>query len=109
MGTFFIKKRYIIPLILSHAINNVISATTLWLYNAKSIPFISITLYLYLPLFLVSALLFIVFKKHIKSGLQSFKSIGKEYLNESGSSKITTIFIDIILGIVLFYIIIFLF
>jgi membrane protease YdiL (CAAX protease family) len=30
MGTFYIKKRYIIPLILAHAINNIISATTLW-------------------------------------------------------------------------------
>lgn len=109
MGTFFIKKRYIIPLILSHAINNIISATTLWLYNVRTFTFASISLYLYLPLFLVSIILLIIFIKNVKSGLSAFKKIGAEYFDENSPSKITMILIDVLLGLVLFYIIIFLF
>jgi membrane protease YdiL (CAAX protease family) len=109
MGTFFIKKRYLIPLILAHTLNNIISATALWLFHEKSIAFLDIAKTLYLPLLIVSVLLFVIFFGQVKSGLKSFGKIPHEYFTESGDSKIFMILLDLALGFIMFFITLFLF
>lgn len=108
---FMGKKRYIWPLIIAHALNNVISATSVWLYNNNGASytefsqigvFWDIAIPLYVPLLLVSIILFIVFRKHTKSGIKQYFEIGAKYGQELGDSKVKLVIFDVILSILIF-------
>ena len=102
-GTFLIKKRYLLPLIGAHALNNIISATALWLYGIKSIPFKNIAIYLYAPMLICSFILLIVFRKKVKYALSKFFRIPKFYSEESDKKGLRTLLFDIGLGLMIFF------
>jgi membrane protease YdiL (CAAX protease family) len=103
---FIMKKRYIIPLIFAHTLNNIISASAVWMFN-QGIQFSQIAQSVYLPLLIISAILFIIFRKHVVSGLRNYKNIIPEYIKEIKQSK-TNIFlaivIDLLIGIMLWFV-----
>lgn len=108
---FIGKKRYIWPLIISHALNNVISSASVWLYNNNGAEYVEwsqigvffdIAIPLYIPLLIISGILLIVFRKHNKSGMKQYFEIGKKYGEELGDSKGKLILFDIILSLLIF-------
>lgn len=104
---FIMKKRFIIPLIFAHTANNIISSTALWMFANRGYMFIDIAKLLYLPLLIVSLILLVVFHKKVISGLKSFGKMFPEYLKESGKShreRATSIFLDVIFGIILLFV-----
>ena len=58
LAMILIRKRWIIPGILAHTLNNIITAHAIWNYLQGN-DFIVVVLYLYLPLLLISIVLFI--------------------------------------------------
>ncbi|MBD3352374.1 MAG: CPBP family intramembrane metalloprotease [Candidatus Lokiarchaeota archaeon] len=103
-GVFMIKRRWLIPLIIAHWLNNVISASALWLYNQQSLTFGRISLILYLPFLIVGVVLAILFRKHIAVEYKPYKQIFKKYAEESGPNKTGLVLTDIGVGFLIFLI-----
>ncbi|MGQ4872677.1 MAG: CPBP family intramembrane glutamic endopeptidase [Promethearchaeia archaeon] len=101
------KKKVIFPVIFAHALNNIISAHTLWNYLQGN-DFIIIAIYLYLPLLIISIVILILkfstIKTSIISGINFFKSYAEndKEINESKSDKYFRIFFDFLFAGLLF-------
>ncbi|MCP4764510.1 MAG: CPBP family intramembrane metalloprotease [archaeon] len=101
---FFIKKRYIWPLIFAHFINNVVSITVTWLFNTIGLSYLTITIFLYLPCLIVGIILAIKFKSKIIFALGEYRKIFPNYFKEIKKTKakvILIVFIDLLLAIFL--------
>jgi hypothetical protein len=102
-----IRKRWIFPGIFAHALNNIITVHAIWSY-LKGNDFSIVTVYLYIPLLVVSICLFIWQYRRVKEGL----SIGiKEFLayfkndlkiNETTTDKIIRILLDLLFGMIIY-------
>ncbi|MHA1341927.1 MAG: CPBP family intramembrane glutamic endopeptidase [Promethearchaeota archaeon] len=102
-GIFFIKKRYFYPLWGAHAFNNIISATTLYLYQFKSIPFKNIALFVYIPCICITIILIIVFRNTINSSFSQFRKTIKNYAKENKGFVFYMILFDIGIAIIIFF------
>ncbi|MFX1275233.1 MAG: CPBP family intramembrane glutamic endopeptidase [Promethearchaeota archaeon] len=107
LSSFIIKKKWLFPLIFAHALNNIISAHTIWNYKQGN-NFLVITIYLYVPLLIISILLLIWqfsrIKTAVSTGFKEFISYFKpdSKRNESGGDLGIRILFDIIMGIIIF-------
>ncbi|TXT63638.1 MAG: Metal-dependent membrane protease, CAAX family [Promethearchaeota archaeon] len=109
LGVFFLRKKWLFPVIFSHALNNILSAHVLWLWN-NSVDFFFIFLYQYLPLLILGIILAAIqfprVKESLNSGVLELKDYFKnnEKLGETTSDKILRIIFDFFLGFVIFII-----
>lgn len=105
LALYILRKKWIFPLIFAHALNNIISAHILWNYPNSFIPF---SLYLYVPLLIISIFLFIWQFSRIKSsiniGFQDLKQYFKnnKKIGETSSDKYIRIMIDLLIGLLIF-------
>ncbi|MBD3197040.1 MAG: CPBP family intramembrane metalloprotease [Candidatus Lokiarchaeota archaeon] len=105
LSLFVLRKKWLFPVIFAHALNNIISAHTLWNYPND---FISIALYLYFPLLIISLLLgvwqFRRIKDAISIGLKDLRSYfsTKTVENKSKGAIVLRILIDLMIGILIF-------
>jgi membrane protease YdiL (CAAX protease family) len=107
LAFFIIKKKWILPLIMAHAINNIISAHAVWNYlqgNSIFLVFIS----LYIPLLVISIVLilwqFSRVKESVSDGLKEIKKyFQKDTKKEQDAGDVfIRILFDIILGFLIF-------
>jgi len=113
LGIFFVKRKWLFPLIFSHGLNNIISANTLWVWN-NSQDFLTIILVQYLPLLFISVILFVLQFSRIKNAFNSGIVEIKNYfttnkkLGENNKDKIIRIIFDFFIGFIIFIIALFL-
>jgi len=107
LSLLVLRRKWIFPVILAHALNNIISAHTLW-NSLKGNDFTNIALFLYCPLLIIGIVLFIWQFPRIKEGLSiGFKLLKtyfkseREYVDSIGD-KLFMIFIDLLIGIIVF-------
>ena len=107
LSLLVLRRKWIFPVILAHALNNIISAHTLWNFLDGN-DFTTIVLFLYYPLLIVGIILFIWqfprIKEALSIGFKLLKSYFKsetEYV-ESIGDKLFMIFIDLLIGIIAF-------
>jgi membrane protease YdiL (CAAX protease family) len=109
LAMIVIRKRWLFPVIFAHAVNNIITLHALWNYLQGN-EFISIALFLYCPLLIISIVLLILEFPRIKEGLSiGFKEFGSYFKNdirikESTSHKIVRILADFLFGAIIFLI-----
>ena len=107
LALFIIKKKWILPLIMAHALNNIISAHAVWNYLQGN-DFFLVFIYLYFPLLVVSVILlvwqFSRVKESVLNGLIDLKKFfQKESKKEQNTGDVVVrILVDIILGFLLF-------
>ena len=109
-----VKKKWLIPGIFAHAMNNIISSNAVWLY-IQGVKFSFTTIVLYLPLLIISILLLIWQFPKIKDGVSTGWGDLKGYVNiktqkvESKSDIIIIILVDLLIGAIVFLIGLFVF
>jgi len=107
LSLFIIKKKWIFPLIFAHALNNIISAHTIWNYMQGNGFFMN-TIFLYIPLLIISLILLIWQFSNIKTSLISGINDLISYfqpdtkLIESNKEMIFRILFDVIIGLMVF-------
>ncbi|MHA1688865.1 MAG: CPBP family intramembrane glutamic endopeptidase, partial [Promethearchaeota archaeon] len=69
LSSYILKKKWIFPLIIAHACNNILSAHVLWNYF-NGYPFERMVLFLYIPLLCVSGILYVARYTAIKKGIE---------------------------------------
>lgn len=106
LSIFIIRKKKIFPLIFAHALNNIISAHAVWNYLQGN-DFMVVTMNLYLPLLIVSGILFIWQFPRIKNSISDELSEIKTYFKaniKKGESKgdiYFRILFDIVIGFII--------
>ncbi len=84
LAIMILKKKRLFPVIFAHALNNIISAHAVWNYLQGN-DFSLVTIYLYLPLLVISAALFILYFSRIKNGISSGFNEFKTYFKKDES------------------------
>ncbi len=113
LGIFFLRKKWLFPLIFSHGLNNIISANALWFW-VNSYDFLIITLFQYIPLLCISVILFILqystIKEAIISGLIEIKNYftTNEKIGINKKMIILRVCFDFFIGFIIFVIALFL-
>jgi membrane protease YdiL (CAAX protease family) len=113
LGIFFLRRKWLFPVIFSHALNNIISANALWFWNNTG-DFLTISLYQYLPLLIIGIIIFILqysrIKEAINNGLVEFRSYfqNDERIRETKGDKAVRIISDLFIGAIIFIIALFL-
>ncbi|MHA2281096.1 MAG: CPBP family intramembrane glutamic endopeptidase, partial [Promethearchaeota archaeon] len=125
LALFVLRKKWILPVIIAHTINNIVSAHTVWSYWQEvlwggKISFQTIVISVYIPLFIIGILFVTVcllvvwdfssFRVGLSNGLSTFKTYFKRDSKEvkRDSKELTTgdtlfrIFIDILIGTLIF-------
>lgn len=111
---FIIRKKWLLPVIIAHAINNIVSAHAVW-NHLQGNDFSTLAMTLYLPLLFGSLLLFIWQFSNIKDALSTgFKEVKTYFqieqdIEDSNGDMIVRIVIDLIIGLLIFFIGTFLF
>ena len=106
LSILVLKKKSLFPVIFAHALNNIISAHAVWNYLQGN-DFSVVTIYLYFPLLIISLILFIWQFSEIKKGVFAVYNVIKEYFkpqkshNESKGDVLFRIFIDLLIGIII--------
>jgi membrane protease YdiL (CAAX protease family) len=109
LSLLIVRKKWILPAIIAHALNNIISTHTIWNYLQGN-SFEILILVLYLPLLIIAACLFVWFYPKIKEGILIGLKMLKDYFKfntEIGDSRfniIFRIFIDLLIGSLIFLI-----
>jgi len=109
LSLLIIRRKWIIPAIIAHAINNIVSAHAVWgLLQGYS--FTLISLYLYYPLLIIGSILFIWYYPQIKEGFSIGLDMLKNYfkrdntIEETKGDALFRVFFDIIMGLIIFVI-----
>ncbi len=114
LSIFIIKKKRLFPVIFAHAMNNIISAHAVWNYLQGN-DFIIVTIYLYLPLLIISAILFIWqfprIKSSVSNGFDEFKTYFKinKSIGESKGDLFFRFLFDFFIGVLILVIGLFIF
>ncbi|MFX1256998.1 MAG: lysostaphin resistance A-like protein [Promethearchaeota archaeon] len=109
-----LRKKKLFPVIFAHAINNIISAHAIWSYLQGN-EFIVITVYLYIPLLIISVVLFIWqfprIKESVSNGFKDFKTYFKidNTIGESKGELYFRILFDFLIAILILAIGLFIF
>ncbi|MEJ2294062.1 MAG: CPBP family intramembrane metalloprotease, partial [Candidatus Lokiarchaeota archaeon] len=107
LAMLLIRRRWIVPGIIAHALNNIITAQAIWNY-VNGNDFIRVALYLYLPLLIISVILLIWQFPRIKEGLSiGLKEFSKYFKNdpklkETTTDKVIRILLDFLFGLIIF-------
>jgi len=107
LSLLIVRKKWIFPLILAHALNNIISSHAIW-YHIRGWQFGSITLVLYLPLLIIGLILllwkFSIVKEGLIQGWKDLKEYGKidKQRVESTAVLFLIIVADLLMGFIIF-------
>ncbi|MFX0058604.1 MAG: CPBP family intramembrane glutamic endopeptidase [Candidatus Hodarchaeota archaeon] len=107
LALFILRKRWIFPVIFSHAVNNIITAHTIW-NHVQGNGFTQLAILVYTPLILISLTLFIWqfsrIKESLLNGLKEFKSYfsNDKSIKETSMDKIIRIMLDFLFGLIIF-------
>jgi membrane protease YdiL (CAAX protease family) len=119
LALFVLRKKWILPVIIAHALNNIVSAHTIWSFW-QNISFQITIFYVYIPLFIIGVLFVTVclllvwdfsnFREGLSNGFSMFKTYFKRESkeNERNPKEVTRgdtlfrIFIDIIIALLIF-------
>ncbi|MFX1358259.1 MAG: CPBP family intramembrane glutamic endopeptidase [Promethearchaeota archaeon] len=107
LALFVLRKRWIFPVIFSHALNNILSAHSIW-NNIQGNEFTSLAILVYTPFLLISLVLFIWqfsrIKESLSSGIKEFKKYfsNDKTIKESTSDKVIRIMLDFLFGLIIF-------
>ncbi len=115
LALFVLRKKWILPVIIAHALNNIVSAHTLWSYR-KAFPnfnFQVVAFYVYFPLFIIGVLFILVcillvwplssIKRGFSNGFTDFKTYFKRDTDERTTGDLLfRIFFDILIGFLIF-------
>lgn len=103
LSLIILKRKWLFPVIFAHSINNIISAHAIWNFLQGN-QFASIAIYLYLPLLIVGIILFVWqfsrIKESLSLGLKELRSYAMS--GESRSDKVVIIFVDFVIGVLVF-------
>jgi len=122
LALFVVRKKWILPVIIAHALHNIVSAHIIWSFwqEAPYFSFQTVTFFIYIPLFIIGILFVAVclllvwdfsdLKEGLSNGFIMLKTYFKRDSNElkQDSKEITKgdtffrIFIDIIIAILIF-------
>ncbi|MFW9826977.1 MAG: CPBP family intramembrane glutamic endopeptidase [Candidatus Thorarchaeota archaeon] len=107
LSLLVIRRKWIFPAIIAHALNNIISAHAVWSYWQGN-DFMFIGLYLYYPLLIIGCMLFTWNFSLIKESLSIGFNMLKTYFKRDKDIEITKgdsyfrVFFDILMGIMIF-------
>lgn len=107
LALFTLRKRWIFPAIFAHAVNNIITAHSIWNYLQGN-DFTNLLFYVYIPLLFISLALFIWqfsrIKESIKSGFKELLTYFKSDKNikEEPLDTVIRIMLDFLLGLIIF-------
>ncbi len=107
LSLLVIRKKWLFPAIIAHALNNIISAHAVWNFSQGN-DFIDIALFLYFPLLIIGFLLLIWQFPRIKESLSVGVKIFKEYFKideigeETSSDRGFRMFVDVIIAFLIF-------
>ncbi len=114
LSMLVIRKKWLIPAIFAHALNNIISSHAVWLY-IQGVDFSFTAIALYLPLLIFSLVLLIWQFPKIKQGisvglkdLKEYYSIDKQKV-ESKNDILIILLVDLLIGFIIFAIGLFVF
>ena len=103
-----IRRKWLFPSIFAHSMSNIIMVSMIWCFNGTN--YMDILLFFYIPLLIISIILFIWQFKRIKESLAIGLGMLKTYLkndeneDEQTSDKYFRIFFDIVIGFLTFLI-----
>lgn len=112
LALFVEKKKWILPAIMAHALNNIVSAHTIWNFG-QNINFLTTTFLIYIPLFIIGILFTIVcvllvwplsnVKEGLSNGFNMFKTYFKrDSIEKTKGDTLFRVFFDILLGSLIF-------
>ena len=107
LSLLVLRRKWLFPAIIAHALNNFISAHAVWNFLQGN-DFMAVALYLYYPLLIVGCMLFVWYYSQIKEGISIGLSMLKSYftrdnaIEETKGDTVFRIFIDILMGILIF-------
>ncbi|MHA2007948.1 MAG: CPBP family intramembrane glutamic endopeptidase [Promethearchaeota archaeon] len=112
LALFVAKKKWILPAIMAHALNNIVSAHTIWSFS-QNVNFLTTTFLIYIPLFIIGILFTIVcvllvwplssVKTGLSSGIDMFKTYLKpERIEKTKGDTVFRVFFDIFLAFLIF-------
>jgi membrane protease YdiL (CAAX protease family) len=104
LAIFLLRKKWIWPLIFSHAVNNIISAHAIWNYLQGN-SFLNM-LILYIPLLIISIFLFVYYYETIKAAVSSGLKFLRSYFTikeeEPKRNIVFRIVFDILIAVIIF-------
>jgi membrane protease YdiL (CAAX protease family) len=107
LSLLVIRRKWIIPAIIAHALNNIVSAHAIW-SMLQGNNFILVGFYLYFPLLIIGSILFVLFFSQIKGGLSIGINMLKNYFKrdkkyeETKGDLLFRVFFDFLLGLIIF-------
>ncbi|MFX0035331.1 MAG: CPBP family intramembrane glutamic endopeptidase [Candidatus Hermodarchaeota archaeon] len=107
LSLLLLRRKWIIPAIIAHTLNNIVSAHSVWSYFQGN-DFMLITLYLYIPLLIIGIILFIWQFSRVKESLSIGFNMLKQYFEldetseQTRGDKIFRVFFDIIIACLIF-------
>jgi membrane protease YdiL (CAAX protease family) len=109
LALLVLRKKWLLPAIMAHAINNIVSAHTIWSYwqQYPYFNFQPLALFVYYPLLIIGVMLIVWYFSRIKEGFSIgfpvFKTYFKQDSKESTKGDLYfRILIDIFIGILIF-------
>ncbi len=107
LSLLVLRRKWLIPAIIAHALNNIISAHAVWsLLQGNS--FTIVGLYLYYPLLIIGCILFVWYFSQIKEGFSIGINMLKNYFKredkfeKSKGDSIVRVLFDILMGLIIF-------
>ncbi|MFX1374933.1 MAG: CPBP family intramembrane glutamic endopeptidase [Promethearchaeota archaeon] len=113
LSIIVLRKKWIVPVIIAHALNNIVSLHTIWSFW-QGISIQTITFFIYIPLFIigilfiVDCLLLVWPMSSIKLGLSNGFKLFKTYFKRDKEEKtlgdsLFRIFFDLLMGCIVFF------
>jgi membrane protease YdiL (CAAX protease family) len=112
LSIFVLRKKWILPVIIAHTMNNIVSAHTIWSFW-QGVRFQLVIFFIYIPLFIIGILFIVVcvllvwplpsVKRGFSNGFEIFRSYFKKEKEERtvGDSLFRVLF-DVIIGCLIF-------
>jgi membrane protease YdiL (CAAX protease family) len=107
LSLLVLRRKWLIPAIIAHALNNIISAHAVWSLLQGN-DFTVVGLYLYYPLLIIGCILFVWYYSRIKEGfsigigmLKTYFKREEKFEKTKGDSTIRVL-VDILMGLIIF-------
>ena len=107
LSLIVLRRKWLFPVIIAHALNNIISAHVVWSFF-QGISFTLLAIYVYYPLLIIGICLLVWFFPLIKEGVLTGLKMLSEYfkkdqsIEKTKSDAIFRVFIDIVMGFLIF-------
>ncbi|MFX0006500.1 MAG: CPBP family intramembrane glutamic endopeptidase [Candidatus Hermodarchaeota archaeon] len=107
LSLLVLRRKWLIPVIIAHALNNIISAHAVWSLLQGN-DFTVVGLYLYYPLLIIGCILFVWYYSQIKEGFSIGINMLKTYFKredkfeKTKGDSIVRVLFDILMGVIIF-------